>query len=164
MQYYEHSEISVELWFSSIGARLVATGLKPAYGTHMCRGLAPCDHTMQGKLTNRIGVFRHRSAALFKYENRIRGIRKLPDISKTSELETGARSSCEASRERNTRFSVPSKEGRVVRQPEINIFKYLHTRFSVTSKEGRVFNKSAIHKFKYLISVNGAVYINHISK
>jgi hypothetical protein len=38
----------------------------------MCRDLAARNHTMQGQLTDRIGVFRHRSAALFKYANRIR--------------------------------------------------------------------------------------------
>jgi hypothetical protein len=37
-----------------------------------CRSLAPHNHTMQGQLTNRIGAFRHRSAALFKYANRNR--------------------------------------------------------------------------------------------
>jgi hypothetical protein len=54
--------------YSELG--LFATGLKPASGTHMCCGLVPRNHTMQGQLTNRIGVFRHRSAALFKYANR----------------------------------------------------------------------------------------------
>jgi hypothetical protein len=55
----------------------------------MCRSLAALNHTMHGQLTNRIGVFRHRNTALFKYANRIRGIRKLPDVSKTSEFEGG---------------------------------------------------------------------------
>jgi hypothetical protein len=55
-----------------------------------------------------------------------------------------------------TLFSVTSKEGRAVKQSGIYIFKYLDTHFSVS--------KSAIHKFKHLISVNGAVCINYISK
>jgi hypothetical protein len=100
-----------------------------------CRGLAPCNHTMEGQLTSRIGVFRHRSAALFKYANRKQGIIRLPDVSRTSELETGTRSAYEVSRERNTRFSVPSKERRVVRQPGIHIFKYPHTHFSASKSE-----------------------------
>jgi hypothetical protein len=42
-----------------------------ASGAHMCLSLAARNRTMQGQLTDRIGVFRHRSAALFKYANRI---------------------------------------------------------------------------------------------
>jgi hypothetical protein len=37
-----------------------------ASGAHICRSLAPRNHTLQGQITNRIGVFRHRNIALFK--------------------------------------------------------------------------------------------------
>jgi hypothetical protein len=67
---------------------------------------------MQGQLTNRIGVFRHRIAALFKYANRIRGIRKLPDVSKFQNLKGDAEALARP-RERRTLFPVTSKKGRV---------------------------------------------------
>jgi hypothetical protein len=64
---------------------------------------------MQDQLANRIGVFRHRSAALFKYANRIRGIRKLPDVSKTSEFEGGREALTKPREKRHLLFS--SQEG-----------------------------------------------------
>jgi hypothetical protein len=57
---------------------------------HPCVGVwRTCNYKMWGQLTNRIGVFRHRSTALFEYANRKRGSRKFPDISYTSEFERG---------------------------------------------------------------------------
>jgi hypothetical protein len=89
--------------FGALG--FFARGLQSASGTHMCRSLASCNHSVQGQLTNQIGVFRHRSAALFKYANRIRGIRKLPDVSKTSEFEEGREALTKPREKRHLFFS-----------------------------------------------------------
>jgi hypothetical protein len=74
----------------------------------MCRGLAPLNHTMQGQLTNRIGVFRHRSAALFKCANRIRGICRLPVVSKTSEFKRGREALAKPRERRTLAFQLPA--------------------------------------------------------
>jgi hypothetical protein len=48
---------------------------------HPCvRVWQTCNYIMWGQLTNRIGVFRHRSASHFKYANQKRGSCKLPDV------------------------------------------------------------------------------------
>jgi hypothetical protein len=105
------------------GLGLFATGLKPASGTHICRGLAPCNHTMQGQLTNRIGVYRHRSTALFKYANRTREFVGCLTSPKLQNLKGDAK--LLRSLERNdTRFSAPRKEGRLVNMSRIHKFKY----------------------------------------
>jgi hypothetical protein len=109
----------------------------------MCRDLAALNHTMQGQLTNRIGVFRHRSAALFQYANRIRGIRKLLDVSKTSEFWKGYAKRLRSLATNDTCSSVPRKEGRLVNKSRTYKFKHLHTCSSVTSKKGCVDNKSS---------------------
>jgi hypothetical protein len=78
---YEEYYITMYMWNSPLSCgRIVlwpwwtsrqfgALGLflredEPASGTHTCRSLASCNHTMQSQLTNRIGVFRHRNTAV----------------------------------------------------------------------------------------------------
>jgi hypothetical protein len=112
--------MSVELWFHCVLTLMEQSPpqyrgsacLRQDSSQHMApiyRGLAPHNHTMQGQLTNWIGVFRHRIAALFKYANRKRGIRKLPDVSKTSEFEMGTRNAYEARERRTLSFQFPAR-------------------------------------------------------
>jgi hypothetical protein len=79
----------------------------PASIWHPCVGsLASCNHTMQDQPINQIGVFRHRNTALFKYANRIRGIRKFLDVSKTSKFEGGREALTKPREKRHLVFSA----------------------------------------------------------
>jgi hypothetical protein len=60
---------------------------------------------MRGQLTNRIGVIGHRNTALFKYANRIRGIRKFLDVSKTSDFGGGREALTRPREKRHSLFS-----------------------------------------------------------
>jgi hypothetical protein len=103
-----------------------------------CRGLAPHNHKMQGQLTNRIGVFRHRSTALFKHANQKREFVSCLTSPRLQNLKRGREALAKPREREDTHFSVLRKKGRLVNKSRIHKFKYLHTRFRVTSKEGRV--------------------------
>jgi hypothetical protein len=152
-------EFSVELWShcvltlvdqsSTPSIGMFARELKSASGTHMCRSVAPA--TIQCWVNWQIGL-EYLGTEIPLCLNTPIGYEEFVSCMTSPRLlnlKRDARRLWSLER-KNTCFSVPRKEGRLVNKSRIYKFKYRHTCFSVPRKERRLVNKSGTYKFKHL--------------